>query len=140
MIVVGPVPGHAARAWTSHMLANLGVVHARAAELPFRLPDDVACTFWALLSEWNDLASHDDVFEWHTTMEPAHVHHLVRYWVNLDSLAKAQLDRFGITSPPARARPFFDALVIAVVDAFERLGEPDPFAALLRHRTGALSR
>lgn len=131
LLVVGPVDADAARAWTGHMLRNLEVVAEARDRLPFRLPEEVSDDFVGLLQGWLDLAQGRDVFEWEARFDPERLRSLVRYWANLDALTDDQVAALGVSWSPPHARPFFDALARAVAEAFERAGDPDPFAELL---------
>lgn len=135
-IDIGPVAADAARAWTSHLLHNLEVVHARRQELPFRFPTEVATAFRQLLSEWLRVAEEagNAAFRWSAEMDPDRVRWLLRYWANLDSLTTEQVERLGVQWSPPEARPFFAALVTAVAAAFDAAGLSDPFADLLVER------
>ena len=136
-IEIGPVAAGAARAWTEHLLGNLEVVHARRGELPFQFPIEAANAFSALLTQWHaaavDAGAGD--FRWSADMDTDEVRWLLRYWANLDSLPPDLVARLGIEWSPPEARPFFDALVTAVVSAFSAEGLVDPFADLLAQQT-----
>jgi hypothetical protein len=127
----------AARAWTSHLLGNLEVVHARRAQLPFRFPTEVAVAFRELLTEWNEraVAAGEGPLEWSADMDADRVRWLLRYWANLDSLTPDLVERLGVDWSPPIARPFFAALVEAVADGFAAEGLSDPFVDLLAERT-----
>jgi hypothetical protein len=140
ILVVGPVDGRAARAWTGHMLRNLDVIRAAPERLPFRLPADVTTEFVRLLERWYLAADGRDVFEAREEIEDERLRSLVRYWANLDSLTDQQVADLGVTWSPEHARPFFDALAAGVAEALAGLGDPDPFAEHLADRdrvTGA---
>lgn len=128
---IGPVDAGAAQTWTSHLLANLAVVRARAGTLPFRLPDEVADEFERLLLEWHALAVRTTTFHWTSDLPPDHVRALVRYWANLDSLSDDVVRALGVDWAPPSARPFFEALAAGVADALAAAGPEDRFAELL---------
>ncbi|HVM09403.1 MAG TPA: hypothetical protein VM345_13130 [Acidimicrobiales bacterium] len=134
IITVGPVSSHAARLWTSHLLANLVAVRGASDKLPFRLPLEVADAFEALLQEWHEVARTLPTFVWSEDLDPDWVRLLVRYWANLDSLTDEHLSQVGISWSPPDARPFFVALADGVAQAFRGIGQDDPFSELLARR------
>lgn len=137
-IHVGPVASSATRAWTAHLVANLGRMAQEPERLPFKFPADVATWFNALLEEWHAAASATETFEWAADADAETVRVLVQYWANFDSLTDDHMHDLGLEWSPREARPFFVALARAVDDAFRSTGEVNPYARLLAERADVI--
>ena len=116
-IEVGPCPSASVLAWTAQARAVLGLVRTKVIDLPFALPEDVLVAYEASLDEWDETARAADPFTWVGELDPATLHHLVQYWVNLVQYLMENADGATIPLMPLEGLAFRDVLVPAITAA-----------------------
>ena len=123
---VGPVAADAAGVWVENTTKLVDALFDHPDELPAGVDLGVLRLLTRFLDEWRTVASAGGEFRWSAAAAPATVEQLVGAWARIDELPDDAMARLGCQWSPPEAKPFFDALSTAVVDALSRVDELAP--------------
>ena len=119
---LGPVASGAARAWIANTRKLLEALTLQPDVIGGPVAGSVMATFQQFLDAWETVARDSDYFFWTGRADPDDVRAILGEWARIDSMDDEALAMLGCSWAPPEARPFFDSLTAAIVDA---LGEED---------------
>jgi hypothetical protein len=119
-VEVGPLPSSGAVAFLDAADVILDeVAHAggRVGDRVVALPPDVLESFRTYLGEWRKTADQGDVFRWSADIEVDVLEYLLHALHNLTAALVERAERRGYRIVPEEGRRFFNALIVALLDA-----------------------
>lgn len=128
---LGPIDSGIAALWVENTAALLNALRASPHELPDDVDPTVLDVFSGFLDEWRGVADAGGDFLWAAAASAETVERLVGAWAKLDQLSDETMSRLGCQWSPPEARPFFDALATAVVEALQSVEALDGLVASL---------
>jgi hypothetical protein len=133
VIDVGPLDSPGVLVWTALARKIVRDAENDGEVFGLELPPDVITDFARYVEEWNDAAEQSPQFRWTADVDPDVAVYLVNAFYRLaERMAAAAVER-GHRLFPDEARPFYWALVSALLNALEAEGPPRAtFAESLR--------
>ena len=131
-VSLGPVSVDAARAWLTQARISVGTIRQPGV---VDVPERVLAGFEELLEAWSraaeEAAASGADFLWTAQMDPAWIRVLSSHWASIAAAARSGDD--VLRRPDEEARPFYEAIMTAVVTALADAddGFSDTFARAL---------
>jgi hypothetical protein len=132
---IGPIPAASARSWLRFARQNLlRVMAARDEALPFRLPEEVADHFTAVLDAWTAAAETNETFDFEDELDVDTAARMFVYWLNLTSFSDDQRTRLGLVDPPRGGAVFADAVRASLLRSLAHHDDLEHLAEFARTR------
>ena len=120
---IGPVDGAIARTWLVNSAGIVAGARRHRYELSIAVEEPLLDLVEAYLQFWLDDAEGVDVFHWDAEVDPDHVREIVEQWLLLARLTDEDLATIACRWAPPECQPFYDALLVGVIDALA--ADPD---------------
>jgi hypothetical protein len=121
---IGPVAASSAMAWIDYARAVLEGYGFDDEPVENQVGAEVVKSFRYYLDDWNRVAKRGGEFKWSAEVDMEEVEYLVHAFYRVAGRATAAAEARGTRLMPPEGEPFYNCLVLGLLDALEGAGTP----------------
>jgi hypothetical protein len=131
-VEIGPLSSASAHAWVDYARGVIKELRDSGGKVDgpqtVTMKPDVLDAFSTYLDQWDAAANAGETFRWAGDADPEVVEYLLHAWFNLAKSLLARNEERGTGFAPDESRPFYNAMVVALLDALEGEGQAPTIA------------